>query len=371
MESLRRAGLVLGVAWAALASVMTSPVEAVPRYSARYNQKCSLCHVNPSGGGLRTLYASQDLVPREIAWSNPKPEVLKGIDPLIAKSIMIGTDFRTLHAYSDQRANSTDFFQMQGDIYLAFLMGEKTELYYDRGMSSTSELFGLAYVLPITGGYVKVGRFVPSYGWRFDDHTMFVRNDLGFAPPGNRDVGVELGASPGHLDLQVDFTNGNRGALLGGDSKYAAALNSSYRFRVLQAGMAVGVSGYREPTESETFKAGGVHGYVSWEPVTWVGEADVFRSEWTGGGGPTGVVSSNEFSVVLHRGLEVLGTFDFYDPDRRIESGAKTRWGGGVHLMPNPFLTIEALYRRSTFKNGPALSGNDFYQTILQAHFLY
>jgi len=32
---------------------------AVPRYSARYGQSCTLCHQNPTGGGMRTLYASQ------------------------------------------------------------------------------------------------------------------------------------------------------------------------------------------------------------------------------------------------------------------------------------------------------------------------
>ena len=50
------------------AATLASPSSALPRYTARYEQKCALCHVNPSGGGLRSSYASRQLVPEEIAW---------------------------------------------------------------------------------------------------------------------------------------------------------------------------------------------------------------------------------------------------------------------------------------------------------------
>ena len=36
----------------------------IPRYSARYGQDCNLCHVNPTGGGQRTTYATQYIVPK-------------------------------------------------------------------------------------------------------------------------------------------------------------------------------------------------------------------------------------------------------------------------------------------------------------------
>src|SRR5437667_11789971 len=62
-------GAILGV----LLALGASEAGAVPRYSARYGQKCALCHVNPSGGGLRAAYASQKLVPEEIAWARAKP----------------------------------------------------------------------------------------------------------------------------------------------------------------------------------------------------------------------------------------------------------------------------------------------------------
>ncbi|MGE5175518.1 MAG: hypothetical protein ACM3JJ_04010 [Hyphomicrobiales bacterium] len=356
---------------AGLAVLVASPAAALPRYAARYNQKCSLCHVNPSGGGLRTLYASQDLVPNEMAWKVPKGDILDGISPKIAKNVTVGTDVRTIHDHSNLRVQSTDFFEMQADVYLSFQMGETTSLYYDGGMSGNKDVFGIAYLLPVTAGYVKVGRFLPSYGWTFDDHTAFVRSDLGYAPPGNRDVGVEVGASPGHLDAAAALTNGDRGQILSGDSKYAATANATYRFRVGRVGAALGVEGYRAPGTAGTFRSGGAHGYVSWHGVSLVSQADVYRSDPGGAVGPTGFVTSHELSVLLRKGLEAIATADYDDPDRFRATGSVARWGGGVSVMPSPFVVLQAIYRRTTYRNGVALSGPDFYQTIAQVHFLY
>ena len=44
------------------------------------------------------------------------------------------------------------------------------------------EAYGLAWILPWSG-YVKVGRFVPVFGWKFDDHNMFNREELWFDEP--------------------------------------------------------------------------------------------------------------------------------------------------------------------------------------------
>jgi hypothetical protein len=118
--------------------------------------------MNPSGGGLRTLYASQYLVPKEMAWKAPSDSIMARIDPEISKGVLIGTDFRMLHRYSDDDQPQTNFFAMQGDIYLDFQMDPNLSLYFDKGISSSYEIFGMWQGLPLTG-YVKAGRFVPAY----------------------------------------------------------------------------------------------------------------------------------------------------------------------------------------------------------------
>ena len=67
----------------------------------------------------------------------------------------------------------------------------------------------------------------------------------------------------------------------------------------------------------------------------------------------------------------MLSTYDFYDPDRHLRSGSKTRWGVGFSVMPRPFLIGQALFRQTHVDQGPALSGRDFDEGLFQLHFLY
>ena len=354
----------------ALVVLIPAIAAATPRYSARYEQKCTLCHMNPSGGGMRTLYASQYIVPEEMAWSKPTGDVLSNIDPEISKNVIIGTDFRLIHRLSDDTTPQENFFQMQGDIYLDFQMDEQLSLYYDQGISSDYELFGLWQGLPLTG-YVKAGRFVPAYGWKFDDHTMFVRSDLGFFPPGNSDVGIEFGISPKRFDIQFAVLNGNRGSLYDRDEKLAGALSGVYRFHVGSVGASLGAAGYWEDGETSNYGTGGTFGYLTWRRLVWLGEVDWTLDDPQGVGHTTGFVTSHDLSYLVRKGLELRATYDFFDPDYNSESGARSRWGGGVFVMPRAFLALEALVRVTTIDDGAALSGDDTWETVFQFHLLY
>lgn len=360
---------VVGTMYGLLAVGNIPPAGAVPRYTARYGQKCALCHVNPSGGGLRTAYASQKLVPEEIAWTSSKLPEVGDIDPMIGKHIMIGTDFRELYVGANLKEDRANFFDMQADLYFAFQLDSRTTLYYDRGQSGSYELFGLDYLFPTL--YLKAGRFVPSYGWKFDDHTMFVRSELGFMPPANSDVGVEAGWSRGGFDAQAGLVNGNRGSTLDNDLQMAGLLNAVYRHRLGPVGAALGASGYHHPGELVDRDSWAGYGYLTWKKATWVGEADFFQTHPAGSGTTVGFAASHELSYLVRQGLEVIGTYDFFDPDRGRGAGAKSRWGGGVFVMPHSYMGLEALVRRTKFDDGVDYSGRDFTETVLQLHLLY
>jgi hypothetical protein len=345
-------------------------VGAVPRYSARYGQRCGLCHVNPSGGGMRTTYASQQLVPDEIAWRRAAAESTLVPDPQITRSLAIGADFREVYVGSGDGARNLDFFQMQGDLYLAFQLDAQASLYYDRTLTDSYELFGTAYVLPLTG-YVKAGRFVPSYGWKFDDHTLYVRDELGLAPPANSDVGVEIGLQPGPLDVQLALLNGARGSTLDTDNRLAQSANAIYRWSLGGVGAGLGAAGYLQSGKQSDLKVGGGYGYLTWRGLAWMGEVDVARREPADAERVTSLVTSHELSFLARQGLELLATYDFFDPDKNYESGAKSRWGVGLHLMPRPYLALDAAYRRTSVDDGPALTGDDFDETVLQLHLVY
>jgi len=320
---------------------------------------------------MRTAYTSRQLVPDEIAWSSGAADSLYLPDPQITRSISIGADFREMYVGSNRSLHNLDFFQMQGDLYLAFQLDAKVALYVDHGMSNSHELFGIAYVLPWTG-YVKAGRFVPSYGWKFDDHTMVVRGDLGFAPPSNSDAGAELGLQPGPFDLQLGLSNGNRGSTLDNDRDLAESFNATYRLRAAGINAAAGGQGWHQRTPQVTLDVGGVRGYASVRGVTWLGEADLARTtQRASGARTTGLATSHEVSAVVHQGLEVVGTYDFLDPDRHLRSGARSRWGIGVQLMPRSYAAIGAAFRATHVDAGPAIPNDEFNEALVQLHLLY
>src|SRR5262249_13964047 len=160
--------------------------------------------------------------------------------------------------------------------------------------------------------YLKAGRFVPSYGWKFDDHTMFVRSELGFQPPLNSDVGLEAGYSRKGFDLQAAAVNGNRGAIQDNDKQVAGVVNLTTRAHVGPFGVAVGGSGYHQPEGSGRFGSVGAHASLGFHQLTWLGQADLIHREDSTGEVQDGVVSSQELSWLPHRGLDFLATYDFY-----------------------------------------------------------
>jgi hypothetical protein len=318
---------------------------------------------------MRTLYASQQLVPQELAWSPSTPESLGGFDPHIAPNVTIGTDFREIYFSNNRPSGPRGFFEMQGDLYLAFQLDRRTTLYYDRGIESSYELFACHYITP--GLYLKAGRFVPSEGWKFDDHTMFVRADLGFSPPAVSDVGLEMGTAAGGLDAQVALLNGNRGGTLDNDRELAGAVNAVYRLRAGPANLALGATAYHQPGTSLTVDVAGAYAYANWRGFTWVGQADF---EWTKpavGASARALATSHELSFLLRQGVELLATCDHFDPETDRDSGMKWRFGGGLHTMPTSYLVLEALYRANRVESGPALSEGAFDEGVLQLHVLY
>jgi hypothetical protein len=369
---LRWAAAALALAAAAVC-VAAYDAGAVPRYSVRYEQNCMLCHVNPTGGGMRSAYATDELVPQELAMSPKEPAALAVLDTYLNKHIRIGADFRNqfmLFSEGSPEANQQGFFPMQGDLLLSFQLDPKGVLYYKRGISNATEYFYVGHVLP-WGGYVKGGRFVPPYGWKFDDHTMYVREYEGFAPPTHSDAGIEMGLAPRFGDLTVAVVNGNRGGTLDNDRRLAVAARASTRFHLGPALAVAGLSGYTQPGIDTDVNRAGAFGALSLGPVTWLGQADLTRDDPASGPAESRLVTSHELSVLLRQGVEVLGTYDFLDPDRDFETGALTRFGVGAKAMPRSFMAIEMLYRHTDVQQGARFAGPDYDEGVFQLHLLY
>lgn len=145
----------------------------LPKFASRTGAKCQSCHVNPTGKGMRTefgsTYGRDDITMATFKELTDFDEFSTNL----TSNISVGADVRSLFFYN-RREKGSSFFQMQGDLYFDFRLNKKFRVLVDKGLYSGFEVMGIAKVLPLEG-YVKVGKFMPAYGTRTDDHTAFIR----------------------------------------------------------------------------------------------------------------------------------------------------------------------------------------------------
>lgn len=237
-----------------------------------------------------------------------------------------------------------------------------------------SEYFGVGYVLP-GNGYLKVGQFVPQYGWKFDDHTRFVREYLGYFPPSNTESGIEAGVYPGNFALHASLLNGSGGRLDNfGDENLEVVLRGEWRGRAGPLAFALGGSFRNNRTDAARLNTGGPLWYAMVGPVTWVGELDILDSRTTGSDdGITQWVTSNELAVRLTQGVDVLGIVDYVNNlDRMVndaDSRTVTRLGFGLEVIPVPFLSLDGYFNYYVVGGGTASSNTANYSELwLAAH---
>ena len=357
--------------------VAANASQAVPRYSARYRQNCTLCHQNPAGGGLRSLYASQYLVPTEMSMARYTPEQIARIHPDISPSVAVGTDFRTLHVYTDEARPESNFFQMQGDLYVSFTVDDRFSANLDVDQVGSVEAYGLAWILPWSG-YLKAGRFTPSFGWKFADHNMYNREELWFDQPFNTDAGIEVGVYPQHLAIWAAMLNGDDPTNTLWDTNRELAYSGGALARFEAGGVGFGIGGSiwhnpKEPTGGPTGQrtAGGPLGYVDFGALTWLWEVDASRLVRPDVIAKTKFLTSHEVSLRLLQGFDIVATYNFVDPDLDLQSGSRARYGIGVDAIPTPFVQVQAfasVYRTEAGADAPEA---DFVRTELQLHLFY
>ncbi|MFT5233961.1 MAG: hypothetical protein ACI9UQ_002003, partial [Candidatus Krumholzibacteriia bacterium] len=139
----RRQALFIALTVLAFVFGNSNIAQATPRYAAAYGQSCVLCHENPTGGGLRNLYATQYIIPEELAsrsWEDPDSGgAFAGQSPEITENITIGADLRTLSYQHSGGDGGT--FAMQGDLYLNFRLSSTASAYVEQGLSGSGEIY--------------------------------------------------------------------------------------------------------------------------------------------------------------------------------------------------------------------------------------
>ena len=346
---------------------------SLPRFAARMGVKCQSCHINPTGAGMRRAFGvryGRDVLPVP-TWSDD--DDLGDFTNIITNVLGVGVDFRTLYFYQQvpdtgttppPASSSNAFWQMQGDLYINLRVTKKINLYLDKGLYRGFEVFGLLNILPARG-FIKVGKFVPGYGTRLDDHTAYIRTFTGFSPELGRPelTGLEVGVLPGAFTVIGGFYNAIDGFGSGVGNEKAFLLRGEGVWLLGdELALGLGTNAFRKyESDGHTTLYGGM-GSFSYGPFVLLGEGDIIRTE--GGGLLTkGLVLYAEANYLLLQGLDVKVTYDFYDPDTDKKEGALSRYGVGFEFFPYPGVELRPMYR--FVREEPTEVRNDEFQFLI------
>jgi hypothetical protein len=346
-----------------LLTFIANNADALPKFATRQGAKCQSCHINPTGKGMRSTFGST-YGREELTMSTFKEETdIEEYSPMLNDYFTVGMDYRTLFYYREQNSTSS-FFQMQGDLYLDLRLNKKFRIYFDKGLYSGFEVFGLAKVLPMEG-YIKIGNFVPSYGLKMDDHNLLIRSGaffplnpaiasypggLGFGQ-GAEDTGLELGFSPGFLTVNVGVFNGKRGGLAGtgGTKNKAVVVRADANMQTDLVNFNVGGSFYNQPNSAAPGKTQimGGFGVISLDNnLTIQGEYDILT---TYNAALDKEVSGNilygELNYLITSGIDLKLGYEFYDPNLDMKDGSITRFTVGAEIFPLTGVEVRPLYR--------------------------
>jgi hypothetical protein len=367
--------------------VLVTTLPALPKYASRTGYKCEACHVNPTGMGMRTEFGSE-YGRDDITFPTYKEKTdYNEYSTKLTTSLYFGADFRSIF-YHETFDNASTFFQMQGALYLDFRPNKKVQIYADKDLFGDLEVFGLARVLP-ADGYIKIGKFVPAYGTKVDDHNYFIRGgpynptvqfDNKFPsgyPTGLRfgelsqDTGLELGFAPSIFTFNVGLFDGLPGVNLptSGTKNKSVALRGDARFKMAGVNWNFGGSYYDSPSPTSRETYFGPFGAVTLlENLTLTSELDFVQQSLPAQSMTTGIIWWHELNWMVHQGIDLKLAYESYDPDKNLKNGVFNQVTVGAELFVLSGVELRPLYRfnLNILPDGEKANTNEF---ITMFHF--
>ncbi|HYM20603.1 MAG TPA: hypothetical protein VEW28_06330 [Candidatus Kapabacteria bacterium] len=369
---------------------------ALPRFALKKGDiTCGGCHANPTGGGLRSEGGESFSVNQLPMWK--RGETFTGH---IASGITLGADWRSQFLYFTQKQPASSGI---GDTTLTTNTFHAMSYAIELGVQATKTLYGYLRYDPITPNpeayamlhivhpsgelieatdavndvYVKFGAFLPAFGIRFDDHTIYSKGGnasiSGFGSAGlfwgygYRDVGAEAGIYLfDHLSVNVGLYNGNEG---GSFQNFATAnTNKALCARANLAGELIedvlsgeiGGSFYSHQLTDGTganapsLSLFAIHGGLRAGPISVLAEFDNGKNVNTNNGltyFPKATAMVFEGTVSITKGLDGLLRFETYenkDISDNVQTQVKSRITVGAQWFPLRFLEVRPEFRTAT-----------------------
>jgi hypothetical protein len=334
----------IGAATALLAGLMAvHPAPAEPYLAVHEGYKCNVCHVNPTGGGLRNSFGnvySKSLLPSQAAAGVPDAWTGRLID-----AVRVGGDLRAAWSRSSvpktasQQQFALEQFRVYGDVAV---IPDRLGLYVDEQVAPNSAQNMEAYVRygnSNDGLYFKGGQFYLPFGWRIQDQTAFAREvtSISMTTP---EQGVEMGYEHAAWSMQLDLTNVPAS---GPKSKAGHQVTGQAVF--VQPRWRIGGALSLTQSDAGNRRVGGLFGGLRTGPLAWLGEIDFVRDE-SFPGGRSLAAGLLEADWRIRKGHNLKLTAESHDPDRAVRQNQQARYSIVYEFTPVAFLQLRAGYRR-------------------------
>lgn len=319
--------LVLGLA--------AAPVAAEPYFAVDQGAKCSTCHMNPTGGGLRNEYgniwAQMSLAANRIE-SDDAPWT-----GMVNNYIAIGGDAR-FNANSvdiSGQDQSFEFAVQEARLYVDVEpVPDRVGFYLDQrvGPGGSTNREAYARLRSADGRWMfKAGQLYLPFGWRLEDDSAFIRNVTGINM-NSPDQGLEVGWESPRWSTQLAVTNGS-----GGGPELGRGKQLSLRSEHVAGRWRVGVSVNHNDTDAGDRGMQGLFAGVRTGPVVWLAEIDRIDDD-SFAVGRTMNVALLEANWKLRQGHNLKLTAERAD----LDDGAteRTRFSALYEYTPWPFVQL-------------------------------
>jgi len=352
---------------------------ALPRFAVQNGTSCIACHVNPTGSGLRNDYGTNVVALEELPLERWLDKGNEDWDGYISDHLQVGGDFRLQGIqYNDSDSTrESAFFPMQADIYSFLKLNQNAGVFAKIGVRGSSSLSTEYWVLMSDLPqkiWMKIGRALPNYGLRVDDHTSFIRGGnvnrtilglekegLLFGPYLNPPAILELGVPMfGGLQWTSSISTGiinssEERSNLTTQFNYISSIDDKIKY----------IAGFSYMQENN-FTMMGVSGGVSYTGITYTFEANETEN-WINGS--TSRALYDELAWEIIQGVQLIGKYDFFDPNTNQKDGAVSRYTLGAEIYPLNIMEIKLQVRMNQIDLDNADTPDPEY--LIQTHFWF
>jgi len=313
---------------------------AEPYLAVRYGLKCTSCHVNPTGGGLRTDFGDVFLQTQLPAHTIHTDGGLWTGE--VTKWLRLGGDLRYDSTFTETPHAPTTRLDavQQGRLYAeAQVVPDRLIFYADAQVTPSPANYHEAYAIYWSAShdwYVKGGKMYLPFGFRLEDQEAFVYA-VSVTNMYSPDNGLELGWMHGHWDTQLTVSEGNFAGGLPSSSGKEYGLQASY----VESAWRLGVAANDDDNSFARRKIAGVFGGVRTGPVEWLAEVDGVKNEFEAPA-VTQAAGLLEADWLIAAGNNLKLTYEPFDPDRDVHGNARSRLSLVYELTPVQFLQIRA-----------------------------